>query len=287
MSEVTRPGERRGGVSRAASLLAAAHLGPAVVVTTIATSLAIVLGADGPGCALVALAFGAGQLSVGWSNDWIDADRDIETSRPDKPIAQGAVPVRTVAWAAAIAAVATLPLSLALGLMAGIAHLGLVAAAWSYNLGLKSTAWSWAPYALAFGLLPAVVVLSLPGHPWPPAWLVSVGALLGVGAHLANVLPDLEDDRVTGVRGLGHRLGRTWTAALAPCLLMAGSTVALLGPPGPAPRLSVAVLIVTAALALAAALSALAGRRLLPLLGIAAIAGVDLVLVLLGAGRRG
>src|SRR3712207_7375206 len=30
---------------------------------------------------------------------------------------------------------------------------------------------------------------------------------LGVGAHLLNVLPDLEDDAATGVRGLPHVLG--------------------------------------------------------------------------------
>ena len=41
--------------------------------------------------------------------------------------------------------------SLASGLLAGLAHLVGVAAAWAYNLGLKSTRISWVPYAVAFG----------------------------------------------------------------------------------------------------------------------------------------
>jgi 4-hydroxybenzoate polyprenyltransferase len=272
--------------SVATGLVAAAHLGPAMVVTAMATALAVALEAGAGTAVLVALAFGSGQLSVGWSNDWIDAARDTATARTDKPVARGAVAATTVARAAAVAAVLTVPFSLALGPAAGIAHLVAVAAAWSYNLGLKSTIWSWAPYALAFGLVPAVVVLALPGHPWPPVWLVGVGALLGTGAHLANVLPDLEDDRATGVRGLGHRLGATWSSVLAPCLLVAGSGLALFGPAGAAPSLAVPVLLATVLLAGGAAWAAVAGRRLLPLVVIAAIAAVDLVLVLVGASTR-
>jgi 4-hydroxybenzoate polyprenyltransferase len=272
----------RGGAAPLA-LLAAAHPGPALVVTATATVLAVVLDADTSTAVLVALAFAAGQLSIGWSNDWIDAARDTATSRADKPVARGDVPARRVASAAIAAAVATVPLSFALGLLAGFANLVAVAAGWAYNLGLKSTVWSWAPYAVAFGLLPAVVMLALPGHPWPPVWLVAVGALLGTGAHLANVLPDLEEDRATGVRGLPHRLGRTWTSLLAPALLVAGSALALLGPPGAAPGLAVPVLLGSVVLAVGAGVAALAGQRFLPLAAIGAIAIVDLVLLVVSA----
>jgi 4-hydroxybenzoate polyprenyltransferase len=58
------------------------------------------------------------------------------------------------------------------------------------------------------------------------------GALLGVGAHLANVLPDLEDDAATGVRGLPHRLGRRGTAFGAAGVLLAAVLVVVLGPAG-------------------------------------------------------
>jgi hypothetical protein len=144
------------GVSRAAvgSLLAAAHLGPTVVVTATATTLAAMLEAGTRTTVLVALAFLAGQLSIGWSNDWVDAARDTATGRRDKPIAQEAVSPTTVGRAAGFAAAAAVPLSLALGLPAGVAHLVLVGAGWAYNLGLKATVWSWLPYAVALACCP-------------------------------------------------------------------------------------------------------------------------------------
>ncbi|NED56002.1 hypothetical protein G3I24_34620, partial [Micromonospora aurantiaca] len=67
------------------------------------------------------------------------------------------------------------------------ATLGLVSAL-LYNRPLKSTPVSVLPYAVSFGALPAFVVLALPGSPVPPAWLVAAAALLGAGAHFANVL---------------------------------------------------------------------------------------------------
>jgi 4-hydroxybenzoate polyprenyltransferase len=77
------------------------------------------------------------------------------------------------------------------------------------------------------------VVVALPGHPAPPAWLVAAGALLGGGAHFANVLPDLADDAATGVRGLPHRLGATGSQVAAGVLLLAATLTLVLGPDGP------------------------------------------------------
>jgi 4-hydroxybenzoate polyprenyltransferase len=59
------------------------------------------------------------------------------------------------------------------------------------------------------------------------------GALFGVSAHLANVLPDLDDDLDTGVRGLPHRIGPRATAVACPVLLGAASLVILFGTAGP------------------------------------------------------
>ena len=53
-----------------------------------------------------------------------------------------------------------------------------------YDWPLKSTPFSVLPYLVAFGLLPAFVVVALPGHPAPPVWLVAAGALLGGGRAL-------------------------------------------------------------------------------------------------------
>jgi 4-hydroxybenzoate polyprenyltransferase len=213
-------------------LVLASHAGPTVVVTVLAGLFAVGVG-SGPGTtALVTAAVLSGQLSVGWSNDWLDARRDVAVQRTDKPVVAGLVSTRQVHAAALVAAGACVVLSLATGLVAGLVHLAAVASAWSYNAWLKSTAWSWAPYAVSFGLLPLFVVLAAPGDRAAAPWAMTATALLGVGAHVANTLPDLEDDHATGIRGLPHRLGRTRASVLAPAVLVAAVAVVVLGPPG-------------------------------------------------------
>jgi 4-hydroxybenzoate polyprenyltransferase len=184
--------------------------------------------------ALVTAAVGTGQLSIGWSNDLVDAGRDRVVGRLDKPVARGEVPGAVVRLAVGVAGFLCVVLSLACGAASAAVHLLLgVASGWAYNLGLKRTAWSAVPYAVAFGTLPAVVTLALPAPGWPAPWVLAAGALLGVGAHLLNALPDLADDAQTGVRGLPHRLGAGTVRWLAPTVLTAASAVALAGPPGP------------------------------------------------------
>jgi 4-hydroxybenzoate polyprenyltransferase len=143
----------------------ASHPEPTVAVTAIATALAVSTGL-GLRSLWVAAAFLSGQLSVGWSNDWIDAARDARNQRADKPVGQGRLPVTTVRTAALAALGACVPLSLAMGLAPGLLHLAAVAAAWSYNARLKATVLSFLPYALAFGAVPSIVVLALPAAPW-------------------------------------------------------------------------------------------------------------------------
>jgi 4-hydroxybenzoate polyprenyltransferase len=140
-----------------------------------------------------------------------------------------------VRGAVVVALIACIALSLAVGLRAAAVHLALlVGSGWAYNLGLKRTRWSAAAYAVAFGSLPAVVTLALPRPVLPPPWMVAVGALLGVGAHLLNALPDLADDALTGVHGLPHRLGARRVRVLAPLVLVVASVVTVLGPGAPA-----------------------------------------------------
>jgi 4-hydroxybenzoate polyprenyltransferase len=218
------PGQR---VWRA--LIGASHPLPTAAVTAISAGLAVLAGlGPGTGVLVVAAVF-TGQLSIGWSNDAIDATRDRRTGRTDKPVARGDVPVRTVATAAVVATAACVLLSFTLGWRAALASLTVVAAGAAYNLGLKSTWWSFVPYAVAFGALPAVATLAAPTPELPAPWAMIAGALFGVSAHLANVLPDLEDDAATGVRGFPHRLGARVTAVLCPALLAAASLVILAG----------------------------------------------------------
>jgi len=127
--------------------------------------------------------------------------------------------------------IVTIPVSLANGTAAGLMHLLFVACAWAYNLGLKSTAVSWLPYAVAFGALPSFVTLGTT-HTWAPWWATAATALLGVGAHLANVVPDLADDLATGVRGWPQRLGSA-ARLIAPLPLAAATGLLAIAPAGP------------------------------------------------------
>lgn len=223
-------GPVRSAWSRGAALVASSHPGPTVVVTSLCGGLAAAAGAPRGTVLLVVAVVLAGQLSIGWSNDWLDAARDRAVGRTDKPVAGGAVGAGVVRTAAFVALAASVALSLPTG--AAAVHGGAVALGWAYNLGLKGTVASWVPYGGAFAALPAFVVLALPGDARPAGWLLAVGAALGVGAHLANVLPDLADDAATGVRGLPHRLGGRAAAALAPVVLAVAVVLAVVGPPG-------------------------------------------------------
>lgn len=255
-------------------LVRACHPEPTAAVSALAAALAASV--DGP-WALVGLAFLSGQLSVGWSNDWVDAPRDLAVHRHDKPVVQG-LPVAVVRRAALVALAACVPLSLALGARAGAAHLVAVASAWLYNARLKSTALSWAPYALSFGLVPSVVTLAA-NTGTAPWWATAAGALLGVGAHGANVLPDLEDDAATGVRGLPHRLGRGWTSALSGLALVA-ATVLLATGPGTSGAGATAVALSVLMFAGGLVLGRRPGSRA-AFLSVLVVAGLDVALLLL------
>ncbi|MFC4555123.1 UbiA family prenyltransferase [Georgenia faecalis] len=230
------------------ALARACHPAPTVAVTTLAAGLGVAAGLGPARTALLGLAVLAGQLTIGWTNDLLDAERDRRVGRASKPVATGDVAARTVVVATGAALAVSVVASLALGVRPGLVHLVLlVGSGWAYNLGLKATALSWLPYAVAFGALPAVAWLAVPAP--VPGWMVAVGALLGVGAHILNVLPDLEDDATTGVRGLPHRLGARAGRVVAVVVLLAGSVVAVLGPAGPTPAWGWVVLAGVAALA--------------------------------------
>lgn len=240
------------------ALVRACHPEPTLAVTAGLTALAVTTGRDAVGVLLVALAILAGQLSIGWGNDWFDAERDLRSSRSDKPVAAGQISARAVGLAALVAVVAAVPLSLLSGWLAGTVHLVGVACGWAYNTWLKSTPISPLPYTVAFAAAPAFVVLGLPGTPTPPAWLLVTGALLGTGAHFANVIPDLDDDAATGIRGLPHRLGALGSAAAAAGLLGVASAVLAFGPPGPPGAVGIATL---AAVVVVLGVGLVLGRR--------------------------
>lgn len=224
--------------------------------TTISILLAVGVGLSAARIALLAATIFTGQLSIGWSNDRIDAGRDRASGRADKPTTTGAAPLGVLALAAGLALVASAALAVLLGGRATAAALVVVAAGWAYNLGLKATVFSGAAYLVGFSALPAVPYLSRPGQAWPPWWAPVAAALLGLAAHFANVLPDLRADAATGVRGLPQRLGRRRGVIVMAVLLAAGSIVLGVGGADRSIALAVAAGLVGLAGGALAALSA-------------------------------
>ena len=260
--------------ARLAALGAAAHGPPALAVTVLAGLLSVAAGHSTATTLTVVAAVLTGQLTIGWSNDLVDLGRDRAVGRTDKPLVTGVLPVAWVRSACALAIVATVPLSLACGVGAGLVHLACVAAGWAYNLGLKRTWWSWLPYALAFGGLTVFVSLAGPEGQAPPWWWPVAGALLGVGAHLLNVLPDLADDAATDVHGFPHRLGRRRIPGVAAVVLLGASAAILLGAGVP-----VALGLVTALVLVALAGVVVTRTGKVPFAAAVAIALVDVVLL--------
>ncbi|PZF58244.1 1,4-dihydroxy-2-naphthoate prenyltransferase [Curtobacterium sp. MCSS17_008] len=224
MSDTRRPSTVR-------LLFASSHPGPTVTVTVLAAVIAVAVGHPVWLVALVALAVVAGQLSIGLANDWIDADRDRAVGRSDKPVARGLISVRAVRAAAFATAGAAVLLSIALGPVAAVAHVVLVAAGWAYDAGLKRTVWSVVPFVVAFGLLPVVAVAAGGSQDaaWPAWWAIATGAVFGIAIHCTNVLPDLLDDEATGVRGFPHRLGLRGAGTLAFGALVVAAALVLGG----------------------------------------------------------
>jgi 4-hydroxybenzoate polyprenyltransferase len=276
------PSPRPGPLTRTRALVVATHAGPTVAVTVVATLLAVAAGVTAPRVVLVCAAVLAGQASIGWSNDWLDADRDRAVARGDKPVVQGAVTPGALRWAALAAAGLAVVLSLLLGAAPGILLLVLVASGWAYNAGLKRTPASLVPYCTGFGALPAGVVAAAPGTPAAPWWLIAAGAALGGAAHLANVAPDLEDDLATGVRGLPHRIGAV-PSALAGALLLGGASLVLvLGPAGPPTATGWTALGLAVPAVAAAALGAVGRFRRAVFPAVMLLTVLDVVLIVAG-----
>jgi 4-hydroxybenzoate polyprenyltransferase len=208
----------------------ATHPGPTVAVTAVAVVLGVAVGLDAARLALLGAAFLSNQASVGLSNDWLDAARDRAVGRGDKPVALGWISASAVRAGAIWCAAAAVALTLPLGPAATLTPTVFIVSAWAYNLGLKATPLSVLPYVVSFGLLPLIVTLALPEPAVAAWWAMGMGVMLGVAAHVTNVVPDLEDDRRTGVRGLPHLLGRVWGGVVTFLALVAAAALAVAGP---------------------------------------------------------
>lgn len=269
-------GARTGAGAILRALARSCHPEPVVAVTAIAGVLALAAGRGPAGTAWTVLAILSGQLAVGWTNDYLDRDLDRREGRVDKPVAEGEIKAATVRRAAILALLACVPLSLVSGPASAAAHLLAVGSAMAYNAGLKVRPLSALPYAVSFGLLPSVITLGLPGHRPAAVWASIAGALLGLGGHFTQVLPDIPADRALGIRGLPQLMGEKASGLVAAALLAIAATVITFGPGRP-PALGLAGLGLALALSLAVLATALAGRVRLSFrltLATTAVAGV-------------
>ncbi|MFS0865848.1 UbiA family prenyltransferase [Microbacterium sp. 179-B 1A2 NHS] len=211
------------------ALWGATHPGPALVVTILSLALGLAAGLEPWRVATLVAAVFCGQLSVGLSNDAIDLYRDGLVGRSDKPLVRGDIRRRTAWIVAVVALVLALALSAVLGGWMLLAHTIALASAWAYNAGLKATPLSIAPFLVSFGIFPSLATLSAPAPLIAAPWATLAGAALGAAVHLTNVLPDLDDDRRTGVRGLPHRMGAPASVVVAVLGIAAAAVAVLIG----------------------------------------------------------
>lgn len=238
------------------------------------------LGWRGGAAALLATTILVGQLSVGWSNDAFDARVDAVALRTDKPTVLGLVTARGLWIGAGLGITIAAALSwIVAGWVGGSFHVIALAMAWLYNTALSRTIWSWLPYAVAFGAMPAFLSYGLDGEP-PEIWAVAVFAIVGVSAHVANALPDIESDSAAGMDGLAVRLGERAGLILCWTLLAIGSAIIVIATAQE--RVGVAV-IVPIAYAGAVVVGTLARRRSAAFHAVLAVVAVD-VIALIAAG---
>lgn len=206
------------------SYLVASHFGPTALVTTVTFLLATQLWWEGPAF-LIALGIFLGQLIVGWTNDLYDFRDDLKHNRNQKPLVSGALKPAELKRAIFIVLPIAIIINLAgpLGLKAGLISILGIGIGVSYNFYLKPTALSPIPYAIAFALLPAALVIAT--NRTPPLWLLWAGGLLGLSAHFANVLKDFKEDKESGISSLPITLGRIPSRLITSAFLIAATIV--------------------------------------------------------------
>jgi 4-hydroxybenzoate polyprenyltransferase len=204
--------------------LRAAHFGPTLIVTTVSFLLAL-FQYSLIDSLRVAIAIFAGQLVVGWSNDFIDAPLDIAAQRTKKPIVSKEINPEQLKKSIFGALFVALILSLfsPLGLTGTLIHFLGILSATIYNFKLKPTILSPLPFIVSFGALPWAIYL--PAGNQPPLWLFIDFMLIAVAFHFFNVLKDFQWDINQGVLGLPQRVGRNASLVISISLVISAILV--------------------------------------------------------------
>jgi len=256
------------------ALLKACHLGPTLTVTITSFLLATNLWWEGPAY-IIAFGVFLGQLLVGFTNDLTDYPDDLKHNRLNKPLVSGRITEKQLRTAIKIVAPFAVVVNIfcPLGIKGGLIYLFGVGMGISYNLYFKSTLLSPLPYAIAFAALVACIVVATDRN--PPLWLMGAASLLGVAAHFANVLKDLDQDLTSGIKGLPQRLGKKYSRIIVSLLLI--STTLLLNHTQPNTPLLVIGLV-------ASVITSFAPNKLM-FSSLMITAVIDVVLLLNAAGK--
>ena len=134
----------------------------------------------------------------------------------------GTITESTLKICVVVALVSALIISLVspLGISGSAVHFLALLSATAYNVKLKSTVFSVAPYVFSFGALPWAIYLAAGTR--PPTWIVLGFILFASAFHFLNVLKDLETDIAQQVMGLPQVLGRTKSIVTAAILAVVG-----------------------------------------------------------------
>lgn len=204
--------------------LRACHPGPTAIVTLVSFLLASRLWSEWSAFG-IALSVFLGQLVIGWSNDLIDFASDRASNRVEKPLVSGFISEKALRRITEVTALLAIVVNLfgPLGLKGGSVQLFGIACGVSYNFYFKRTIFSWLPYAVAFAALPGSIVIA--ANRTPSLWLLTCGSLLGIAAHFANVVDDIEGDRTQGIRGLPQVFGERASRTAAAVALLAAAFI--------------------------------------------------------------
>ena len=212
-------------MKRVRGLIQASHFAPSLLVTTVAFLIAQALWWEGPAY-VIAIGVLLGQLIVGWTNDLHDYEDDLKHSRTSKPLVSGLISPKQLRTAIFVVTPLAVVVNLfgPLGLKGGAVYLLGIGFGLAYNFYFKYTALSPLPYVIAFAALPASIVLAV--DKTPPLWMLAAGSLLGVAAHIANVLKDFEEDGQSGIRSFPRIIGER-ASRLAIAVILLATTLLL------------------------------------------------------------
>lgn len=232
--------DERSPGGRIRSLVFLGHPGPSLLVTLVFVAIAGLAARSVPDAMRILQLVGTMlpiQLCIGVVNDVIDLPADA-VAQPYKPLVRGVLGRSTAAWiglvlgALGLGVAATINLT-TLGLAAVALGAGL-----TYDLGLRRTVLSWVPWWGGMAVLPLAAYASAGAIPSRSLILIPLSALIAVGLHLANAQPDIDADRVAGVRSLPVLAGVGTARWAGPAALAAAAVLALvlaipLGQAGP------------------------------------------------------